>query len=60
GIKPHDKVDFIQEEGRIVIVPVLTLLDLRGSVPARAKGDFTGEREKARQEMAKRVVEEMS
>ena len=60
GINPHDKVDFIQEHGKIVLVPVRTLLDLRGSVTGRQAGDFAEERAAAKKGVARRVVDEMS
>jgi len=60
GINPHDKVDFIQEGGKIVLVPVRTLLDLRGSVTGRQAGDFAEERAAAKKGVARRVVDEMS
>ncbi|MDW7773063.1 MAG: AbrB/MazE/SpoVT family DNA-binding domain-containing protein [Desulfobulbaceae bacterium] len=59
-INPRDKVDFIQEGNRIVLVAVRTLQDMRGSVPARGGGDFAKERAAARKGVAKRIMDEMT
>jgi len=58
-IQPHDKVDFIQEGGRVVLVPVKTMKDLRGSVRAVGNGDFDQERIKAKIAVAGRISGEM-
>lgn len=58
GIGKDDTVDFILEGSRVVLVPVKTLKDLRGAVPAR-DGDFTEERSRAKSAVASRVREEM-
>ena len=34
GIRPNDKVDFKMENGVVVLKPLKSLRDLRGSVPA--------------------------
>jgi len=57
-IRAKDKVDFALEEGRIVLKPVITLQELRGSVPAAGRGSFPAERAKAKAAVAKRVLEE--
>lgn len=57
-IHPNDKVDFIIEEGRAILVPVRTLRELRGIVPARAGATLAAERQAARQGVAKRIEEE--
>ena len=57
-IRPNDQVDFVQEKGRVFLVAVKTLKDFRGSVPAKGKGDFTDERNRAKLAVAKRVIEE--
>jgi AbrB family looped-hinge helix DNA binding protein len=59
GIRKDDKVDFILEGGRVILVPVKTLKDLRGAVMARGQGDFAEERAKARAAVAARVREEL-
>lgn len=58
-IRTNDKLDFVLDGERILIAPVKTLLDLRGSVRADGTGDFTQERAKAKAAVAKRVDEEM-
>ncbi len=55
----NDKVDFVLDGDRVLLVPVRTLLDLRGAVPAGGKGDFPKERARAKAAVAKRVREEM-
>lgn len=60
GIKPHDRVDFIQEGNKIVLVPVRTLLDMRGSVPGKPGGDLAKERAAAKKGVARRILDEMS
>jgi len=57
-IRAKDKVDFTLEEGRIVLKPVTTLRELRGSVTATGRGSFPAERAKAKVAVAKRVLEE--
>jgi AbrB family looped-hinge helix DNA binding protein len=58
-IKANDRVDFALEEGRAVLVPVRTLKDLRGVVPAKANA--TGrERQTAREAVGKRVRAELA
>lgn len=59
GIRKDDKVDFILEGGRVVLVPVKTLKDLRGAVKARGEGRLAEERAKAKTAVATRVREEM-
>ena len=58
-IHTNDKVDFVVDGERVLMAPVKTLLDLRGSVRAVGKGDFAGERALAKAAVAKRVSEEM-
>jgi len=57
-IRSNDKVDFVLDGERVLLVPVKTLLDLRGAVPATGKGDFSQERALAKVAVAKRVREE--
>jgi len=57
-ILPNDKVDFIVEEGRAVLVPVKTLRELRGAVPAKAGSTFAAERAAAKRAVATRINEE--
>jgi AbrB family looped-hinge helix DNA binding protein len=58
-IHTNDKVDFVLDGERVVLIPVKTLLDLRGAVKGAGKGDFTRERARAKATVAKRVREEM-
>ncbi len=58
-IRSNDKVDFVLDGDRVLLVPVRTLLDLRGAVTSRGKGDFAKERAQAKAAVAKRVREEM-
>lgn len=57
-IHPNDKVDFILEEGRAILVPVRTLRELRGVVAPRPGATIVGERQAARKKMAERIGEE--
>ena len=57
-IRAKDKVDFTLEEGRIVLKPVTTLRELRGSVTPAGSGSFPAERAQAKAAVAKRVLEE--
>jgi AbrB family looped-hinge helix DNA binding protein len=60
NIKTNDKVDFVIEGNRAVLVPVRSLRELRGAVQATGKGNFTEERAKAKKAVDRRVREEMS
>lgn len=57
-IYPNGKVDFIIEGDRAILVPVRTLKELRGSVPAKNGADIKAERSSAKRSMAGRVSEE--
>ena len=57
-IHPNDKVDFILEEGRAILVPVRTLRELRGVVAARPGANIADERQTARKKMVERIGEE--
>lgn len=59
NIQPHDKIDFVLEKDRVVLVPVKTLKDLRGAVKALKKRPPMSEREHAKAALAKRVIQEM-
>ena len=59
GIRTDDKVDFVVEGDRVVLVPVKTLKDLRGAVKALKEGEFAEERTTAKAAVAERVREEM-
>ncbi len=58
-IKPSDKVDFEVENGRVILKPIKTLLNLRGSVSAKGKGDLDAERQQAKIAVSKKVIETM-
>jgi len=58
-IQTNDKVDFVVDGNVVRLVPVKTLLDLRGAVRSGGCGDFTRERERAKAAVAKRVRGEM-
>jgi AbrB family looped-hinge helix DNA binding protein len=58
GLHPHDRVDFIPDGDRIVLIPVKTLRDFRGTVTGA--GDPDQERQVAKDEVARRIIEEMS
>ena len=57
-IHPNDKVDFIIEGGRAVIVPIRTLKDLRGAVASKKGATLALERKTARRAVARRVAGE--
>lgn len=57
-IHPNDKVDFIIEGGRAVIVPVRTLKELRGAVAPKESATIALERHAAKQAVARRVAGE--
>jgi antitoxin PrlF len=59
GIQPNDKLDFSQEEGKIIVTPVKTLKDYRGAVKAKGISLFEEERAKAKAAVAQRVMKEM-
>ena len=54
-IRPNDRVDFIVDGERIIITPVRTLKQLRGSIAAVGSGVFVTERENAKRAVAERV-----
>lgn len=58
GIHPNDRVDFLAEGDRIVLIPVKTLRDYRGAVTGG--GDLDQERQAAREAVGRRTIEEMS
>lgn len=58
-IRPNDRVDFIVEGERIVIVPVKTLKELRGAVQAKPFMNAADERKAAKSAVTRRVKAEM-
>lgn len=59
-IRPNDRVDFFVDGERIIITPVRTLKQLRGSVVSTGSGVFITEREEAKRAVADRVAGENS
>jgi len=58
GLHPNDRVDFIAEGDRIILLPVKTLRDFRGSVTGSGNPDQ--ERQTAKDAVGLRTIEEMS
>jgi AbrB family looped-hinge helix DNA binding protein len=58
-IRPNDRVDFIVDGDRIVLMPVRSLKDLRGAVKSAGSGDPASERKTAKAAVAKRIADEM-
>ena len=58
GLCPNDRVDFITEGDKIILIPVKTLRDFRGSVTGC--GDPDRERQTAKDAVSHRTIEEMS
>lgn len=59
SIHPNDKVGFIQEGERIVMVPLKPLQEFRGAVRTEKAHAFAEERARAKAAVARRVIEEM-
>ena len=59
-IRPNDRVDFVIEGDRIVLKPVKTLKELRGTVKAMGQADVIAERAVAKAAVAQRVKAEMA
>ncbi len=60
GIKPSDKINFTVEKGNVVLKPVRTLKDFRGSVPIKNNSDIDKERSQARKIVGERIQKEMT
>ena len=58
GLQPNDRVDFVTDGDRIILIPVKTLRDFRGSVIGSGTPDE--ERQAAKKAVASRIIEEMS
>lgn len=58
-IQPNDKVDFFIDGDRIILTPVRTLKQLRGSVAVTGSGVFDEERKEAKLAVAERVAGEI-
>jgi antitoxin PrlF len=57
-IRPNDRVDFFIDGDRIIITPVKTLKQLRGTVTAAGSGILAEERAEAKRAVAERVAGE--
>jgi len=58
GLHPNDRVDFVTEGDKIILIPVKTLRDFRGSVIGSGTPDE--ERQTAKNAVASRIIEELS
>ncbi|MBN1103248.1 MAG: AbrB/MazE/SpoVT family DNA-binding domain-containing protein [Deltaproteobacteria bacterium] len=58
-IGPSDKIDFVQEGERVLIVPLKRLQDFRGAIRAQKTLSFEEERVRAKRSVARRAIEEM-
>lgn len=57
NINPSDKVDFSVENGKVVLKPIKTLQNFRGSVPAKGVGDLAIERQKTKSAVSAKIAE---
>lgn len=57
-IMPNDRVDFLVDGERIVLMPVKPLRALRGAVSAVATGGIAAERNAAKKAVAERIAKE--
>lgn len=57
-IMPNDRVDFMVDGERIVLMPVKPLRALRGAVASITNSGIAAERKTAKQALAERVMEE--
>ncbi len=57
-IMPNDRVDFMVDGERIVLMPVKPLKALRGAVTTAATSGITAERKQAKQAVAERIAAE--
>ena len=58
-IQPNDRVDFFVDGEHIVITPVKTLKQLRGTVASDGAGSIASERETAKHMVAERITGEI-
>ena len=58
-IKPSDKIDFAVVNGQVILKPLKTLQNFRGSVPKKGKGDLNEERQRAKKALSKKIIEAM-
>jgi len=59
NVKPSDRINFVIEEGTVILKPVKTLKDFKGSVQAKKKTNIREERKQAKTKVGKKVIEEM-
>jgi AbrB family looped-hinge helix DNA binding protein len=59
NIHANDRVEFVRDGNRVLLVRIKTLKDLRGAVSSKGKGHFVEERRRAKAAVARRVREEM-
>jgi antitoxin PrlF len=57
GIRPNDRVEFVLENDRAVLMPVRSLRDLRGAVAAKPASAFEKERQAAKRAVSRRIKE---
>ena len=57
-IRPNDRVDFFIDGERIIITPVRSLKQLRGSITTLGTSTFVKEREEAKRTVAERITGE--
>ena len=58
NIHAKDRVEFVREGNRVLLVRIKTLKDLRGAVLSKGKALFATERSRAKSAVARRVREE--
>lgn len=58
-IQPNDRVDFFVDGEHIVITPVRTLKQLRGTVASNVAGSIASEKETAKHMVAERIAGEI-
>jgi AbrB family looped-hinge helix DNA binding protein len=58
NILANDRVEFLREGNRVLLVRIKTLKDLRGAIPFKGKAFFATESSRAKSAVARRVREE--
>jgi antitoxin PrlF len=58
-IRPNDKIDFLREGERIIMVPLKSLQKFRGAVRAKKAFTFEEERARAKASAPRRAIEEV-
>ncbi len=59
NVKPGEKVNFLVENGQVILKPIKALQDFRGCVDSKGKGDIAEERRQAKAAVGRRVLEEL-